>query len=241
MGIDNGVYNGINYYQNTGSINTAIFENYTPEFLSGDYDENGDEIITKSLGGIHLSDPIYLTGYTNPYIFEYNNIYHLAIGTESGLIYLYDNVENITEGSMVLNLETEYNLITENMVNINNCVHSKITISDINNDEFPDLIRGNASGGLELYLGANFNTNNANYSINNIKIHPNPNEGVFIIEKPNQLNYQLTIYSNVGHKILEKNIINQTTYINLGNLKKGVYIAHMKSEQTQFKTKIIVN
>ena len=30
MGIDNGVYNGINYYQNTGSAETPLFENYTP-------------------------------------------------------------------------------------------------------------------------------------------------------------------------------------------------------------------
>ena len=63
MGIDNGVYNGINYYQNTGSNNIPVFENYTPEFFSGEYDENGNEIIIKSLGGIHLSDPVYLTGY----------------------------------------------------------------------------------------------------------------------------------------------------------------------------------
>ena len=51
MGIDNGVYNGINYYQNIGSFDTPEFENYTPEFPSGDYDENFVEIITKSLGG----------------------------------------------------------------------------------------------------------------------------------------------------------------------------------------------
>ena len=38
--IDNGTYNGINYYQNTGSSEIANFENYTPEFPSGDFNEN---------------------------------------------------------------------------------------------------------------------------------------------------------------------------------------------------------
>ena len=40
MGIDNGIYNGINYYQNIGSANNPIFEDFTPEFPSGNYDEN---------------------------------------------------------------------------------------------------------------------------------------------------------------------------------------------------------
>ena len=111
MGIDNGVYNGINYYQNTGSINMPEFEDYTPEFPSGDYNENGDQIVTKSLGGIHLSDPTYLTGYTTPFIFEYNNLYQLAVGTESGLIYLYDNIESFIglDSEPTLNLNTEFN------------------------------------------------------------------------------------------------------------------------------------
>jgi len=241
MGIDNGVYNGINYYQNTGSLDLAIFENYTPEFFSGDYDENGDEIIIKSLGGIHLADPIYLTGYTAPQIFEYNDIYHLAIGTESGLIYLYNNIENSIEGLLNLNLDTEYNLITNNMLDINNCVHSKTTIADLNNDNIPELIRGNASGGVELFIGENFNINNEIYFIDNIKIKPNPSNGHFTIKTPDQLNYKLTIYSNIGHRVFDKNITNQITNINLSNHKKGIYIIQLQNQQNLFTTKIIIN
>ena len=241
MGIDNGTYNGINYYQNTGSINTVTFENYTPEFMSGDYDENGNEIIIKSLGGIHLSDPIYLTGYTHPYIFEHNNLYHLAIGTESGLIYLYNNVENMIDGELSLNLDTEYNTITNNMLAVNNCVHSKVTISDLNNDSWPDLIRGNASGGLELYFGTSFNVNNETYNTSSIKITPNPNNGHFILEKYDNEMYRVSIYSNLGQKIIEKNITNKKTQIDLKSQEKGVYIVKIENKKKQITTKIIVN
>ena len=242
MGIDNGVYNGVNYYQNTGSENEAVFENYTPEFMSGDYDENGNEIITKSLGGIHLSDPVYLTGYTNPYVFEHNEKYYLAVGTESGLVYLYDNVENSIGETLSLNLETEYSLITNSMLDVNNCVHSKITITDIDNDSTPDLIRGNASGGLELYWGENFNIQTALHTIdNNIEITPNPNNGFFTIKTSQYINNTLSIYSILGHHIMDKNIEEKITEINLNNYEKGIYILHINNLEKPVKERIIIH
>ena len=241
MGIDNGVYNGINYYQNTGSLNMPEFEDYTPEFPSGDYNENGDQIFTKSLGGIHLSDPTYLTGYTTPFIFEYNNIYYLAVGTESGLIYLYDNIENNIDNNLILNLLEEYNLITNNIININNCVHSKITIADINSDQKPDLIRGNASGGLELFLGSE---DSAIHNIDiqqNIEIFPNPNNGIFEIKIEEKGDYYITIYSNLGKILIRQEILGSNTKIDLRGVLPGIYIVEMKKNQTLVeRSKIIV-
>ena len=242
MGIDNGVYNGINYYQNTGSNNMFIFENYTPEFLTGEYDENGDEIIIKSLGGIHLADPVYLTGYTVPFIFEYENIYHLAVGTESGLIYLYENVENLIDNNLTLNLLTEYPLITNNMINANNCVHAKMTIADINSDEKPDIIRGNASGGLELFLGQSFNIDNTINEIQNVRIIPNPNNGNFNIQFDSDNNYTLIIYSSLGSILMKKEIAEKTKNIQLPSITPGFYILEIKNNNRKIiREKIIVN
>jgi len=241
MGIDNGIYNGLNYYQNIGSINIPEFENYTPEFLSGDYNENGDEIITKSLGGIHLADPTYLTGYTTPFIFENNNTYHLAVGTESGLIYLYDNIENIVDNNLTINLLEEYNLITNNIVNTNNCVHSKITIADINNDQKPDLIRGNASGGLELFLGSEDNIINNIDPYQNIKIIPNPNNGIFQIKITEKGNYDMSIYSSLGNILIQQKNLESNTNIELPDISPGIHILEIKKNRNLLvRTKIIV-
>ena len=82
-GIDNGVYNVINYFENTGLSNQIpIFIESTPEFPNL---VNG--ITVKSLGGINLMDPVFTTAYTTPHVFEYENEYHLAIGTENGKIF----------------------------------------------------------------------------------------------------------------------------------------------------------
>ena len=242
MGIDNGVYNGINYYQNTGSNNAPLFENYTPEFLSGEYDENGNEIVIKSLGGVHLSDPTYLTGYTVPFIFEHEDVYHLAVGTESGLIYLYEDIENVIENDLTINLLTEYTLITNDMLSTNNCVHSKITIADLNDDEKPDLIRGNASGGLECFLGQSFNTYNTINEIQNVAIIPNPNNGNFNIKINSNGNCNLIIYSSLGRILIKKENIENITNIQLPNCTAGVYLLELNWNNNKIiREKIIIN
>jgi hypothetical protein len=216
MGIDNGTYNGVNYYQNIGSVTNPQFEDYTPELPSGDFDNNQNEIIIKSLGGIHVADPIYLTAYTAPQIFELDDQYYLAVGTEQGKIYLYNNIEFIDNNSSntILNLESEFNLITDNLLNEINCIHSKVAITDLNNDELPDIIRGNASGGVELFLANNFNVSTSNIDLENIKIFPNPNNGMFSIQFPFNYNGTLTIYSNLGHKVTKQHILNKKILIN---------------------------
>ena len=243
MGIDNGVYNGINYYQNIGTLSGPIFENYTPEFPSGEYNENGEEIITKSLGGIHIANPVYLTGYTVPQIFEYNGLYHLAVGSESGLIYLYDDVEEMIDEESVptFNLNTEFNLITNNMLSINNCVHSKPTINDLNNDGLPDLIRGNASGGVELYLATNFNTSNTFEKEMKINVFPNPNNGSFQIDIQNNLENHLSIYSNLGQLIYTKKLTSNNNTIRLNDVSKGIYILKMNTQGKINTKKLIIN
>ena len=77
-GVDDGTYNGINYYENTGlNNNIPIFSDNTPMFEN--LIDNND---VNSLGGINLMNPVYTTAYTTPHVFEYQNNYHLAVGTE---------------------------------------------------------------------------------------------------------------------------------------------------------------
>ena len=42
-----------------------------------------NEMIIKSLGGIHLADPVYLTAHAAPQMFELNDQFHLAIALEA--------------------------------------------------------------------------------------------------------------------------------------------------------------
>lgn len=241
MGIDNGILNGINYYQNIGTINDPNFADFTPTFNTGIIDSNGSEIIIKSLGGIHLADTIYLTGYTDPHVFEYENKFLLAVGTERGNVHLYENVEEINEnGDYELNLEYEYSEVSDNMLGDTNCIHSKIFISDINNDGYIDLVRGNSSGGVEFFSENNLNSNGNEFENLKVKLFPNPSSGNFSIKFDKRFDGQIIIYNLLGKEVLNESIINEDIVFFNVSFKKGIYFVKLKSKKTEINHKLVI-
>ena len=229
-GIDNSVLNGINYFKNSGLNNQIpIFEEMTPQFTTL------DGITIKSLGGINLMDPIFTTAYTTPHVFEYENEYHLAVGTENGKVFLYNDIEN--------NLLGFYNYYTDNIAPNKNCIHSSVAINDINNDGKPDLIRGNASGGLELFLGNEFDLQKIEDSANeNVNIFPNPNSGHFTIEHDLKKELTIEVFSVTG-KLLSFCVSSQQNItIDLENKSPAIYILQIKENNQIIKSeKLIIN
>ena len=227
-GIDNGVLNGINYFENTGLIDQIpFFLDATPEFTTP------DGIVIKSLGGINLMDQVFTTAYTSPHVFEHENEYHLAVGTESGKVYLYNNIED--------NLLGFYNFFSDNILPNLNCIHSSVAINDINNDNKIDLIRGNASGGLELFFGDEFNVQNIEISSQeNFNIFPNPNSGIFTLEHNLNSEIIINIFSLTG-KLIKKETSNQKVIsIDLQDKSPGIYILHLKSNDQILKSQKLV-
>ena len=229
-GIDNGIYNGINYFKNTGEFcgEVPCFTDETPELTL-------DGTSIKSLGGINLMNPTFLTAYTTPHVFEYEGKYHLAIGTESGKVFLYNNIEDDLLGF--------YNFYTNNILPEINCVHSSVTIHDINNDEKPDLIRGNASGGLEFFLGNEFNLQiHEDSQVFNLEFYPNPSAGIFNIKHNLNHAINIEIFSITGKLLVSKSSNQKNIRIDFQNKAPGVYIAQIKSGDQIIKSeKIIIN
>ena len=228
-GVDDGTYNGINYYENTGlNNNIPIFSDNTPMFEN--LIDNND---VNSLGGINLMNPVYTTAYTTPHVFEYQNNYHLAVGTENGKVYLFDNIENDLFGV--------YNLFSDNILENINCVHSSIAINDINNDGKPDLIRGNASGGLELFYGENFNLENEKETLfDYFKIFPNPSSGFIFIEQGTNRKLNVNIFSLTGQSIKSFLLTEKKNYLNIDNIKSGIYLIQIKDEKELIQTKKLI-
>ena len=228
-GIDDGIYNGINYFENTGlNNNIPIFSDNTPIFEN--LIDNND---VNSLGGINLMNPVYTTAYTTPHVFEYENNYHLAVGTENGQVHLFNNIENDLFGV--------YNSYTDNILKNINCVHSSITINDINNDGKPDLIRGNASGGLELFFGENFNLKNEEKSlIDYFKVFPNPSSGFIFIEQSKNRKLNVKIFSLTGQSIKSFLLTEKKNYLNINNVNSGIYFLQIIDDNERTETKKII-
>tara|TARA_Y100001968_G_C19050302_1_gene568825 strand:- start:206 stop:691 length:486 start_codon:yes stop_codon:yes gene_type:complete len=158
----------------------------------------------------------------------------MAVGTENGKIHLFNNIENDIYGF--------YNLFSENILNNTNCIRSSVAINDLNNDGLPDLIRGNASGGIELFLGNEFNLQNKeelSYS-DNIDLFPNPNSGTFNVK--HNLNKELIVQCfSITGKLIYFSILNDSkNIIELNDIEPGVYILKIKNNKQVIQTKKLI-
>ena len=194
----------INFLPNSGSINSPIF----------------DTIII-NWGGIDIDQSLISTGFSNPTLYDSSGIYQLFVGSFSGFIYQFTNIDN--------NLDGQFTLVTSTASTIWDGGKSAIAIADINNDNQADVIIGNLSGGISYFTSDSVvnDTNTVSISLHSIQ-----DAKISIFPNPTKRN--LTIISNSKGVVQIRNLLGRTIYttikdeneldINLSNIPKGIYI-----------------
>ncbi|MFD2892854.1 T9SS type A sorting domain-containing protein [Flavobacterium chuncheonense] len=93
-----------------------------------------------------------------------------------------------------------------------------------------------------VFLNTAFSTLNAqDFSLNQVKIYPNPSNGVITFELPVVIE-ALAIYSLTGKLVKEyENLAAQTVTINTDNLETGVYFVELRNEGESMWKKVIID
>ncbi len=194
----------INFLPNSGTINNPIF----------------DSLIT-NWGAIDVDQDIINTGFSTPTLYDSNGVYQLFVGSYSGSIYQYTNIEN--------NLNGQFTLINSTASNIWDGGKCAITMADINKDNQPEMIIGNIAGGISYFSSDSifYDTtivmmSNSTKINNNINIFPNPTEKNFTIFSNSNGTVQiLDIHGKIIYSAIKKDY---KLKIDNANLAKGVYI-----------------
>ncbi len=205
----------LNYYKNTGT-------KYNPVFT----------FVTDSLGHIDIVDHAMSNyGYSIPCFFkDSTNHWKLFVGSESGNIFYYKNIEN--------NLNGNFTLADPKLGFIYNGMRCGITVGNLNNDNYPDLITGNLSGGVCYYKGVfppmagiiNYNI----YSDNSFTIFPNPSDNCINIDLNKNIfseNNSVTIHiiDIMGNTIIKKEVNSSPITIDVKELSNGLYFCNVTS------------
>ncbi len=192
----------INYCPNSGTAINAAFDT-----------------IIKNWGGIDVDNNYISTGYSSPELIDSNGFYQLFVGSFTGTIYQFTNIEG--------NLNGQFSPVYSSVTDFWDGGKSSFTLADINNDNQPEMILGNLSGGIAFFssdslLNSNSTTNTFNNQQANFSIYPNPASS------------KLTIESSEIGVIKIKNILGKTIYktkkssylieINTSNFTHGIYI-----------------
>jgi hypothetical protein len=154
----------INFYKNTGTAQTPAFT-----------------LITDSLGMVDVTKhTVSNYGFTTPHFFSDsagNTI--LFTGSESGYIYYYKDIDG--------NLGGTFTLADSMLLYIYEGTRGALTTGNLDDDNYPEMITGNYSGGVAYFDGVHPNPIGINeYSVNtcSLDIFPNPATEVAYIKIP---------------------------------------------------------
>lgn len=229
-----GEYKGqLHYFENQGSMTNPSF----PQETNPDW------------GEIRINE--FFSGYASPEIIDLNQngLYDLIVGSESGIVYFYPDVELNPLDSFVASQNNFYEPMYNQAHDKDFGTLAIPCILQLNGDSLLDLIVGTYRGGLLAFEGQNFiSTNVFNPELNNfLTLYPNPNRGMFILQFNDFISHPkdiLRIYSMQGKLIDEVKMTGNAptyTYKNT-EISDGIYLLEYQSFKLQksIKKKIVV-
>jgi hypothetical protein len=179
-------------------------------------------------GNVNVTLPNQVLGFSYPCVYKNGNTTELIVGSLSGNLRVYNNIDG--------NINGTFNMADSTLHNIYEGFRTAPTIVDINNDGLLDLFVGNLAGGLSFYKGVTslIGINDNEISFNwNFELYPNPaadNINVHILNKANGF-FQLEIYNALGQLIIREKINNSIT-LNTEKLKQGIYFCKVIETDT---------
>ena len=200
----------IAYYKNVGTASVPSFS-----------------LITDFLGGVDVRDyNLSYFGYATPHFFRHNDTTYLLVGTESGKIQYFKNIDGNLNGNFT-KVEDEMFFVRNNQrFPISEGIRTSPTIADLNNDNFPDLMIGNFAGGLTYYSGINappINIGLEKVQKPSLNIAPNPAcNSIKLIGNCNYPIVQIMILDVTGRTV-KQFLPNPENLYSISDLSSGVY------------------
>jgi hypothetical protein len=208
----------LNYFENTGTTAAPVFSSGVATF-----------------GGVNVTKATAVAGYSVPLMFDSAGVYRLLVGSESGFVYEYGNIDNNLTGNFTL-IDSMYQNIYE---------PKRVTISraDYDGDGKQDLITGNTSGGMRIY---------SQYTAVGLieqpdpavafDLSPNPATDyiTFRFMQPNASGKRLIQIMDVLGNTIDKFVNNEQAFsYTISMLPKGLYLAKISAGNHTFTSKFV--
>jgi len=199
----------VSYFENTGTP-----EN--PEF--------NEEPTNDFFGGIDVM-PECCTGFSTPFMAEDSTgNYLLYVGSEQGMLYLFNNIEG--------NISGNFNLVDSLYI-----YGQRVNVSgyDFNNDGKMELLSGKFAGGLGFLKNGVpqvYSVDETQNTRKSISLFPNPaRDYLYVTYKSEQVpqNLQAQIIDIYGKTVLQQDmeLSNNQYYLNTSGLSSGIYFLRL--------------
>jgi len=200
----------LSWFENTGS-------GKNPEFI----------LKSDAFGGVDVRDlMVSYDGYSTPSFYRNSSgELQLFVGSESGRIFLYDEIEG--------NLDGTFRLVSQDLHYLDPGKRSDCEVVRLNGDDYPEILVGNYSGGFTLYKGV-WPPSGADElrSESEITLIPNPaTTSVRVVNHSNRkLSGDVLIYNAEGNLFFTTTIDRDGFLNDVAMLSSGLYFVTFQLE-----------
>lgn len=211
----------LNYYQNTGTASNPVFTLASDDF-----------------GGVNVKSYPYNVGYATPFMFKKDGELQLLVGSESGKIFFYRDIE--------ANLTDTFTLVSDNYIDVWEGIFASINGADVNGDGLLDFAIGNYSGGVAYFKGdTTLNPPNGIDEVTaqlEVELYPNPAANEINVEINNaQGSVNALVYNLAGQQVLSQQFMpGGVLKLSTVGLPDGFYILHLISGSNKVSKKFAV-
>jgi hypothetical protein len=208
----------INYFENVGDASSFSFE-----------------LITDTLGNVDVTEYFSIAGQSVPFVFEDGGEFQLLVGSNSGYLHRYTDIDN--------NLAGVFTLLDSTFHEIYDGPQSAPALLDLNNDGLLDLMVGNYRGGLSYFEGSTVNTVTApSVEVDLFKAYPNPaNEQLQIKFNQNITGpFHVKVYNSLGQIAIDLSATERTLTLSTVALKPGIYFCQADNGTHSNVIKLII-
>lgn len=209
----------LSYFENVGNANVFLLSE-----------------VTTNLGNVDVSEYWNIEGHSIPQFIDIDNEWELVLGSLTGDLHYYTDIEG--------NLGGSFTLVDSTLEDINIGEKSAPAVADITGDNKLEMVLGNLRGGVGLYKSAPIsNIGFVEHEMVSFKVYPNPATTTMTIELGSDAksminNGELELLDLSG-RVVYKQSIQQTIFnIDLKELNQGVYFVkiqvHEKSAIQRF-------
>ena len=208
----------INYYRNTGNSAVPVFQ-----------------LMTANFGGVDVTKAGSFAGFSAPLLFDAGSGYEMLVGSMSGYIHHYGNIDGNLNGTFTL-IDSMYQSIFEPMIAVP-------AMSDVDGDGRFDLAVGVLSGGVVLYTQDSLVSVYESPSAPYFECFPNPADDFINIRLygTGRDPLVLELLDVRGQVVLSSRIINNLFQIDVSELSSGFYLCRISSPSMSFASKLVVH
>lgn len=186
---------------------------------------------TDSFGNIDVSEYWNSEGQAVPAFFEKDGEYQLLIGSKSGYLHYYQNIEG--------NLEGTFTLVDSTADNLNIGTWSAPALADLDGDNKLELVLGNQRGGVSFFESASIELISAENIEFNFDVYPNPTSDLIIISS-NENIIEVMLYDALGNELFRTTGNVNMLEVNLKAFAKGTYLVKINTSNHSATKPIIL-